>query len=242
MLFHEMVRDGRVMRTRTAGQTRLAGYLEDHAAVGLGALALYELTFDRVWLDGARALAAAVVEWFWSEETGAFFDTARDHETLVTRPREVTDNAVPSGSSLAAELLVRIGEIMQDPELVRRGRWIAETLAEPMAQHPQAFGHLLGVADWVANGAVELAIAGNPSDTRFTALVAETRERYFPALALAGGEPGEATAGIGLLDQREARGGEPTAYVCRNYTCDEPVTDRLALGEQLDRVSRRAER
>ena len=242
MLFHEMVRDGRVMRTRTAGQTRLAGYLEDHAAVGLGALALYELTFDRVWLDGARALAAAIMEWFWSEETGAFFDTARDHETLVTRPREVTDNAVPSGSSLAAELLVRIGELIQDAELVRRGRWIAETLAEPMAQHPQAFGHLLGVADWVANGAVELAIAGPPADARFTALVAETRERYLPALALAGGEPGEATAGIGLLEQREARGGEPTAYVCRNYTCDEPVTDSRALGEQLDRVSRRAER
>ena len=46
----------------------------------------------------------------------------------------------------------------------------------------------------------------------------------------------------GLLDQREARGGAPTAYVCRNYTCDEPVTDPRALGEQLDRVSRRAER
>jgi len=240
MLFHEMVRDGRVMRTRTAGQTRLAGYLEDHAAVGLGALALYELTFDRAWLDGARALAAAVVEWFWSEETGVFFDTAHDHEALVTRPREVTDNAVPSGSSLAAELLVRIGELVQDPELVRRGRWIAETLAEPMAQHPQAFGHLLGVADWVANGAVELAIAGSPSDARYSALVAETRERYLPALVLAGGEPGEATAGIGLLDQREVRGGAPTAYVCRNYACDEPVTDPRALGEQLDRASRRA--
>ena len=242
MLFREMVRDGRVMRTRTAGQTRLAGYLEDHAAVGLGALALYELTFDRAWLDRARALAATVVEWFWSEETGTFFDTARDHETLVTRPRDVTDNAVPSGSSLAAELLVRMGEIVQDAELLRRGRWIAETLAEPMAQHPQAFGHLLGVADWVANGAVELAIAGDPADARFAALVGETRERYLPALALAGGEPGPDTTGIGLLDQREARGGAATAYVCRNYACDEPVTEPRALGEQLDRVSRRAER
>ena len=242
MLFREMVRDGRVMRTRTAGQTRLAGYLEDHAAVGLGALALYELTFDRRWLDRARELAAAVVEWFWSEEKDAFFDTARDHEALVTRPRDVTDNAVPSGNSLAAELLVRIGEVMQDPELVRRGRWIAETLAEPMAQHPQAFGHLLGVADTVANGAVELAVVGEPSDARFAALVAETRERYLPALALAGGVPGDATAGIGLLDQREARGGAPTAYLCRNYACDEPVTDPRALAEQLDRVSRRAER
>ena len=242
LLFREMVRDSRVARTRTSGATRLAGYLEDHAAVALGALALYELTFDRVWLDRARQLASTIVEWFWSEKTGAFFDTASDHETLVTRPRDVTDNAVPSGSSLAAELLVRLGEIMHDADLTRRGRWITETLAEPMAQQPQAFGHLLGVADTIANGAVELAIIGAPDDQRFIALTREIGERYLPTLALAGGDPGTPTATIGLLDQREARGGAPTAYLCRNYSCDEPVTDPIALGEQLDRVSRRADR
>ncbi len=242
LLFREMVRDGRVSRTRTAGSTRLAGYLEDHAAVALGALALYELTFDRVWLDRAHQLASAIVQWFWSEETGAFFDTASDHETLVTRPREVTDNAIPSGSSLTAELLVRLGEIMHDAELTRRAQWIAGTLAEPMAQHPQGFGHLLGVADTIAHGAVELAIVGDPADVRFVALTQELSTRYLPALALAGGNPGTETAGIGLLDQREVRGGAPTAYVCRNYSCDEPVTDSRSFGEQLDRVSRRAER
>ena len=241
-LLREMVRDGRVMRSHTAGVTRIAGYLEDHAAVALGTLALYELTFDRAWLDRARTLAASIVEWFWNEETGTFFDTARDHETLVTRPRDVTDNAVPAGNSLAGELLVRLGELTQDADLTRRGRWVAETLAEPMAQHPQAFGHLLGVTDMIVNGAVELAIMGDVADERFRALVAETRTRYLPALALAGGAPGEATAGIALLEQREVRGGLPTAYVCRNYACDEPVTEPHALGEQLGGVSRHAER
>jgi uncharacterized protein YyaL (SSP411 family) len=242
LLFAEMVRDGRVMRTRTAGQTRLAGYLEDHAAVASGALALYELTFDRSWLDRARTLAATIMEWFWDEESQNFFDTARDHEALVTRPRDVTDNAIPSGNSLAAELLVRLAELTQDADLARRGRWIPETLAEPMAQHPQAFGHLLGVADTIVNGAVELAIVGDPDEAAFAALVAETGTRYLPALALAGGEPGEATTGIALLDDRQARGGQPTAYVCRNYTCDEPVTDPAALGAQLDQLSRHAAR
>jgi uncharacterized protein YyaL (SSP411 family) len=234
LLFREMVRDGRVMRTRTAGQTRLAGYLEDHAAVALAALALYELTFDRSWLDRARTLAATIMEWFWDEESQNFFDTARDHEALVTRPRDVTDNAIPSGNSLAAELLVRLAELTQNAELARRGRWIPETLAEPMAQHPQAFG--------LVNGAVELAVVGDPASAAFDALVAETRTRYLPALALAGGVPGAATAGVALLDQREMRGGNATAYLCRNYTCDEPVTDAGALSAQLDGVSRAAAR
>jgi uncharacterized protein YyaL (SSP411 family) len=235
-LFREMVRDGRVMRTHTNGVTRLAGYLEDHASVALGALALYEVTFDRVWLDRARELADATIEWFWSEETGAFFDTAKDHEQLITRPREVTDNAVPSGTSLATELLLRLGEVLHDPEYTRRGTWVLETLAEPMARYPSAFGHALGAADLAINGAIEVAIAGDPADARFSALAAELAPRYFPALALAGGVPGEPTAGVGLMDDREARGGAPTAYVCRNYTCDEPVTDPHALGDQLDRT------
>jgi uncharacterized protein YyaL (SSP411 family) len=235
-LFREMVRHGRVMRTHTNGETRLAGYLEDHASVGLGALALYELTFDRVWLDRARELADSTIDWFWSEETGAFFDTARDHEQLVTRPREVTDNAVPSGTSLVAELLLRLGEVLHDAEYTRRGTWVVETLAEPMARYPGAFGHALGAADIAVNGAIEVAIAGDPGDARFMALAAELAPRYFPALALAGGVPGAGTAHVGLMEGREARGGAPTAYVCRNYTCDEPVSDPAALGDQLDRA------
>ena len=235
-LFREMVHDGRVMRTHTVGVTRLAGYLEDHAAVALGALALYELTFDRKWLDRAQLLADSTIEWFWSEETGAFFDTASDHEQLVTRPREITDNAVPSGTSLTAELLLRLGEMLHDAEYTRRGTWVVETLAEPMARYPGAFGNALGAADLAVNGAIEVAIAGNPSDERFTALAAELAPRYFPALALAGGVPGPATDGVGLMEDREARGGAPTAYVCRNYACDEPVTEPAALGDQLDRA------
>jgi uncharacterized protein YyaL (SSP411 family) len=235
-LFREMVRDGRVMRTHTAGTTRLAGYLEDHAAVALGALALYELTFDRVWLDRARTLADSTIEWFWNEETGAFFDTASDHEQLVTRPREVTDNAVPSGTSLTAELLLRLGEVLHDAEYTRRGTWVVETVSEPMARYPGAFGHALGAADLAVNGAIEVAIAGDPADADFKSLAAELAPRYFPALALAGGAPGAATEHIGLMEGREARAGAPTAYVCRNYTCDEPVTEPTALGDQLDRA------
>ncbi|HEX2781432.1 MAG TPA: thioredoxin domain-containing protein, partial [Gemmatimonadaceae bacterium] len=238
-LFREMVRDGRVSRTHTAGQTRLAGYLEDHAAIALAALSLYELTFDRIWLDRARAITDVILEWFWSPETETFFDTASDHETLVTRPREVTDNAVPSGTSLTAELLLRLGEIFHDAELTRRGTWIIETLSEPMAQHPQAFGNLLGAADAAIHGFVEIALVGEPKDERFAALADAVGERYLPALALAGG-PSTSASGIGLLADREARDGAPTAYLCRGYTCDAPVTDARALGAQLEGVSRRA--
>src|SRR5687768_11585259 len=91
-LFSRMVRDDRVLRSYKDGEARLAGYLEDHAALGLGALALYELTFDATWLGRARAMCDTMIRWFRDETTGTFYDTAHDHEALVTRPRDVTDN------------------------------------------------------------------------------------------------------------------------------------------------------
>jgi uncharacterized protein len=237
-LFSEMIRDGgpaeglRVMRSYKDGATRIGGFLEDYASLGLAALALYELTFERTWLDRARALASSIVRWFWDEEAGAFFDTPHDHERLITRPRDVTDNATPSGTSLATEMLLRLSEVLQDADMQRRATYVLETLAEPMAEHPSAFGHLLGAADMAVRGAVELALVGDPARPDFRALADVAADHYVPALVIAGGRPGEADD-VALLAGRPATGDRATAYLCRHYTCDAPVTEPSALDDQL---------
>jgi uncharacterized protein YyaL (SSP411 family) len=234
-LFREMVREGRVMRAHRKGVTKLSGYLEDHAAVALGALALYELTFDEIWVTRARALADTIVEFFFDEKAGAFYDTASDHESLVTRPREVTDNAMPAGTSLAVELLLRISELTQDVEMRRRADWVLETMAEPMARHAIAFGHLLGSADLAVYGAVEIALVGDRESPGFRALEHEVAAHYVPSLVLAGGAPNEADI-VALLRDRTAIDGAATAYVCRHYACEAPVTETDALGDQIERA------
>jgi uncharacterized protein YyaL (SSP411 family) len=237
-LFREMVRDGgeteglRVMRSYKAGDARIGGFLEDHASVGLAALALYELTFDRLWLDRSRALASSTVRWFWDDQAGAFFDTPHDHERLITRPRDVTDNATPSGTSLTAELLLRLSEVLHDADMRRRAIYVLETLAEPMAQHPAAFGNLLSTADMAVHGAVELALVGDPGRADFRALAGVAADQYVPSLVMAGGRPGEAED-VALLAGRPATGDRATAYLCRHYTCDAPVTEPAALANQL---------
>ena len=231
-LAREMVRDGRVLRMPPRGERRSPGFLEDHAAVALGFLALYELTFDGTWLDRAQSIAESTIEWFWSDETGAFFDTASDHEQLVTRPREVTDNAVPSGTSLMVELLLRLAELRHDADLRRRAVWVLETLAEPMSRYPLAFGHLLTAADMEINGAIEVALVGEPGRADFVAMERAVGSSYLPSLVLAGARP-EAAEGIPLLEGRPMLNGEATAYVCRQYVCDAPTTDPEALTEQL---------
>ena len=232
-LAREMVRDDRVMRSHKDGVTRIAGFLEDHAAVALGLLAIYELTFDEQWVNRAREIADAMIEWFWDDDIGAFFDTARDAEQLITRPRDVTDNATPSGTSLAVELLLHLAELQQDAEYRRRAAFALETLAEPMLRFPTAFGHLLGAADMDLYGAIEVAIVGETSSPGFRALERTVAEKYVPSLVLAGGAAAARTT-IRLLDDRLLIDDKPTAYVCRGYACDKPVTEPGALADQLE--------
>jgi uncharacterized protein len=231
-LFREMVRGDRVFRSHKDGVTRIAGFLEDYAAIALGSIALYELTFDRVWLDRSQALAESMVRWFWDEQAAAFFDTPSDHQELITRPRDVTDNATPSGTSLAVELLLRLGDLRADADMTRRAQFVLETLAEPMARYPLAFGHALTAADMAVHGAVEVAIVGDPRAADFSALVQTVSDVFVPSLVLAGGSVAEAD-GIALLADRPTRDGKATAYVCRGYQCDEPVTEPRKLFEQL---------
>jgi uncharacterized protein len=123
----------RVMRSFKDGAAKIGGFLEDYAALGLAALALYELTFDRRWLDRARGLATSVVRWFWDDEGGSFYDTPHDHERLITRPRDVTDNATPSGTSMATELLLRLAEVLRDADMQRRAVERRKDIRHPVA-------------------------------------------------------------------------------------------------------------
>ena len=231
-LFREMVREGRVFRSHKDGVSRIGGFLEDYAAVALGALSLYELTFDRRWLDRSRALAESMVEWFWDDEASAFFDTPSDGENLVTRPRDITDNATPSGTSLAAELLLRLGDVLGDTDMMRRATFVLETVSEPMARYPLAFGHALTAADIAVFGATEVALTGDPRASDFSSLARASASVYVPTLIVAGAAPGTADD-IALLKDRPLKNGAATAYVCRGYACDAPTNDPMELQQQL---------
>ena len=232
-LFGRLVLDGRVLRSFSGGRARIAGYLEDHAAVALAALAVYELTFDEQWLARARSLGESMMKWFWDDTAGAFFDTASDHEALITRPRDLYDNATPSGTSLGVELLLRLAEVFDDDDSRRRAAQVANAIAPAVTRYPLAFGHLLCSADMIVNGAVELAIVGDRTSSSFRDLQRTVAGRYVPSLVMAGGEPRH-HADNALLRGREPIDGAGTAYLCRNYACQLPATTGAMLADQLD--------
>jgi uncharacterized protein YyaL (SSP411 family) len=118
-----------------------------------------------------------------------------------------------------------------------RARRVLESLAQPMARYGAAFGHLVGAADLVVHGSIQVALvaAAAPVETAVRLFDAAIASRYVPALILAAGVADDPNP-IALLANRPARNGLPTAYVCRHYSCREPVTDALALSDQLDQI------
>jgi uncharacterized protein len=238
-LDRELVRAGRVWRVHKHGVTRIPGFLEDQAAVALAFLSVYSVTCDTVWLARARELADRMLELFRDAATGMLYDTSHDAERLIARPREVTDNALPAGTSMAAELLLRLGELDDDQRRIADARAMVESTAGMMARHPSAFGHLLGVADSLVHGSVQVAIAGDPEDGRFRALARVAAETFVPGLVLAGGDPGGPDTPALLRGRSPAVDGA-TAHVCRNFVCDLPTSDATELERQLASAARPA--
>ena len=226
--------DGRLLRTYKDGQSKLNGYLEDYAFIINGLLALHEATFSARWLKAAISLADSAVELFWDETSGQFYDTGRDHEELIVRPRDVSDNAIPSGSSMIADVLLRLAVITGDREYERKATAAIRSVRELMVQFPTGAGHWLCALDFYLSEAKEIVIVGDRLESGTQALASEVYRSFLPNRVFIGLRPDDGPVGDLLLAKdRNKIDGHATAYVCQKYVCQLPVTEPAALARQL---------
>ncbi len=223
--------DGRLGRSWKDGRATGEGVLEDYADLADGLLALHAATFDERWFTTARELADAILDHF-VDPAGGFFDTADDHETLVTRPKDPQDNATPAGGSMATLVLLRLAALTGEARYGDAAQRALATVTSFLGRFPTGFANWLSAAGLEVGGIVELAIVGDPAapDTQALIAAATAGGRRDLVVAVAADPDGSA---IPLLADRSAIGGRPTAYVCRNFACRLPVTDPAALVAQL---------
>jgi uncharacterized protein YyaL (SSP411 family) len=223
--------DGALGRSWKDGRTVGSGVLEDYADLADGLLALYEATFDERWFETGRALMDRVLARF-GDPAGGFFDTADDHERLVTRPKDVQDNAVPSGNAMAARVLLRLAAWTGDGAYRSAAERAMRTVVPFVGRYPTGFAQWLGAMDLALAPALEIAIVGEPASPAARALLAEVRSGYRPNLVVALAADGASSA-VPLLHERPAIDGRPSAYVCRGFACRLPVTDPASLRDEL---------
>jgi uncharacterized protein YyaL (SSP411 family) len=208
--------DGRVLRSVRDGRVSGSGFLDDHANVAHGLLELHVATGDVHWLLEARRIADVAIDLFADDERGGFYLSPRDGETLAARTKDLDDDPIPSGNSMLASVLVRLGRIWGDDALVARGEGVLRLLAPAMERVPRGFSWALCALALHLSPPREIAIAG---DVR--AEVARTAlEPFSPETVVAVGpsEDVPLLAGKGLVD------GETAVYVCERFACRAPVT------------------
>ena len=223
--------DGRLRRSWKDGRASADGVLEDYACLADGLLALYGATFDERWFVAARGLADTILAEF-ADLAGGFFDTGQHHETLITRPKDLQDNAIPSGNGMAVTVLLRLAALTGDGRYRDAAERALGLVAGVLGRYPGGFGQWLSALDFALADVVEVAIVGDPGDAATARLLGPVRAGFRPNVVVACAADPEAST-IELLGSRLRLGGLPTAYVCRGFACRQPVTEPEALAAQL---------
>ena len=223
--------EGRLRRSWKDGRASADGVLEDHACLADGLLALYEATHDERWFREAVRLADLVLERF-ADPAGGFFDTADDGEALVVRPKDVQDNATPSGNAMATTVLLRLAALSGEDRYREAAEQALATVGPLLVRYPTGFAQWLCALELAHAGISEIALIGAPDDPGLAPLVHVVDRAYRPFAVLAVTErPDE--AGVPLLRDRFALGGRATAFVCRDFACRQPVNEPEALDALL---------
>ena len=227
LVAHLKRNDGRWLRSWQAGdadrpaQARHLAYAHDYAALVDAFTRLGELTGQARWIDEARAAADGLLDLFWDGDTGGVFTTGHDAERLVTRPKDLMDNATPSAQSTAARALLRLAALTGEARYDDHARRIVALFGTMASEHPTAFGRALEAVDLATGGLDEIAVVGDRPD-----LVAAVQARYLPSAVLAWGEPYDSPLWEGRSDG--------FAYVCRDFACQSPAATAEELIAQLE--------
>ena len=236
-LMREMKRNGGIMHVWVDSQARIPGYLDDHAFLIDGLLALHEATFDQRWLEEAISLTDEMMARFTDEDKpGAFFDTSADHRPLFVRPRDTFDSVTASGSSAATNVLLRVAVITGEAKYHDVGMSMLSSVHDQMVNHPFASAEWLCSLDSVLSGPTEFTIVGDPRDSDSRALLEAICRRFLPNRVLLGRRPSESfTPRVSSFHRERVEAeGHPTVYFCSHRTCQPPVSDAVSLDTLLD--------
>ena len=228
--------DGGFRHIWAGGEARVPAFLDDHAFLIKGFLALYEAGHDPAHLKAGADLARRTVDRFWDGTQGGFVFAA-DPEAGPRR-REAADGAVPSGNSVMLANLVRLSRLTGCPEFGDRAARTAEAFAADVSGHPRAHTEFLCGLDLAWSASREIVVTGRRTEDGTRRMLEAVRRTYLPdaVVLFKPADDPEAVRALAKLAPFTAdmgTGGAAAAYVCADGACLRPVTSAAELVEAL---------
>jgi aryl-alcohol dehydrogenase-like predicted oxidoreductase len=231
--------EGALLRTSRKGRAHLDGVLEDYTYLAEGLIDLYEACGQERYLTIALQLGERILELFQDENQGGFYTTAKTHETLIIRAREGADGATPSGNAVAASALARLSFHYNRRDLREAAIGGIRAYGRQIARYPRAFAKSLTVLDFLAEGPVELAFVGASGDPGLQELQRTVGEMFLPNRVMAFSDGTGTPSNHPLLTGKGMVKGKAALYICRDFSCQRPITDPQEVIEALLSMSRR---
>ncbi len=229
--------DGRLLCRYRQGEAAYPAYLDDYAFLVWGLMELYEATFDISWLEEALSLNRDMLDIFWDQENGGLFFTGKGNEELLTRSKEIYDGATPSGNSVAALNLLRLGRMTGNVELERKAEALIQSFSAEIAAYPMGYTQMLHAIDFMIGPTKEIVITGDPKEKTTKEMIRTVQQTYLPnkvMLVYSDGREKEPTQKLApFLKEMKPVDNKPTAYVCEQYACQTPITSLEELQDAL---------
>ena len=236
-LLTELYQNRCLLRSWRNGEARHSAYLEDYAGLILGLLALYQSDPDAWWFNSALQLAQEMID-NYADPDGGFFDTRLGQEGLLIRPKDLQDNATPSGNALAAMALLQLSEYTGN----QQWRSIAETMLRRIqnmaVRYPLAFSEWLVALDFASNPVQQVAIIGEYEHPLTRSFRSQLWSTYRTNTLVAFSDFPPDSVAPSLVQNRVLLDGQPTVYVCNNFVCKLPVNTVEGLIQQIDNAYR----
>jgi uncharacterized protein len=227
---------GRLLHTWRKGQAKLNAYLDDYAYFLNACVSLYEASFQERWLGRAVALADDMLAHF-ADPAGGFYFTANDHEQLIARQKDLQDSSVPSGNSMAAYALQRLGSLTHRDDYLTAAAGTLQPAVSLMEKSPTAAGQMLLAADWHIGPSEQWVFVGDPTSAEMQALLAAFRKTFRPRSVVACATTSSENSPLAVIFAgRTHQHTEPALYVCRGQTCEAPVLGKEAILTRIARV------
>lgn len=228
--------DGRLLARYRDGEAAFPAYVDDYAFLIWGLIELYQTTFEPEYLKQALDLNNDMLKYFWDNRHGGLYLYGSDAESLISRPREIYDGALPSGNSVAAVNFLRLARLTGDTGLEDTAQKQLQAFGGTVSETPPGHAHFLMAVYLNENPPVEITIVGDPGATNTREMLSLVNSGFRPETLLtakAPGKSGENLAGlVPFVAERRMVDEKTTAYVCRDFACRPPVTNPQEL-EQL---------
>ncbi len=224
-------KQGHLLHRYRHGDAAITGHLDDYAFFVWGLIELYEASFDAKYLKEALNLNKDMLTRFASESGGLYL-TAHDSETLLVRPMEAWDGALPSGNAVAASNILRLARMSSSSELEVAADKIFKAFSALLTQAPVGVIHMLSAQVYAAADGIEVVLAGDKHSQQAKVMIEALNQRYLPdAVVLWRDE--ESIKLIPFIKLQTPMNNQVTAYVCKNFQCNQPVTDSQAMLDLL---------